>query len=283
MLYGRHRCQTGAVEITLTAADGTKLAARRTGRGVPVVLLHGSAGGLGSWDPIAPLLDGEFELWVYARRGYPPSGDCPRAKTFADDVADVDAVLAEAGQQAHLVGASYGGTVALHAACTGSIAVRSLALFEPPLFAAGPETATVLGRFRELLATGDIPAATRLFAEKVARVPAAVIDALAQASNTQQDAVQEAAAAAEAVGCLHDLEALATDVPDITRWACVRAPVLLMQGGDTWAPMPATMDALAGALPEVTRVVWPGQSHFATHTAPALFAGTLRRFLHDHT
>jgi pimeloyl-ACP methyl ester carboxylesterase len=45
--------------------------------------------------------------------------------------------------------------------------------------------------------------------------------------------------------------------------------------------MPATMDALAGALPEVTSVVWPGQSHFATHTAPALFAETLRRFLHE--
>jgi pimeloyl-ACP methyl ester carboxylesterase len=228
------------------------------------------------------LLDDEFELWVYARRGYAPSDGCPRAKTFADDVADVEVVLAAAGGQAHLVGASYGGTVALHAVCAGNVAIRSVALFEPPLFAAGPELATVLERFRALVATGDVPAATWLFADKVSRVPAAILDALAQGSDAQRDAAQEAAAAAEAVGCLHDLEALAADTLDISRWAHVDVPVLLMQGADTWAPMPATMDALADALPKVTRAVWQGQSHFATHTAPALFAETLRRFLHDH-
>ena len=31
---------------TITAADGTTLAVRRTGEGMPVVLVHGSAGGL---------------------------------------------------------------------------------------------------------------------------------------------------------------------------------------------------------------------------------------------
>lgn len=39
------------------------------------------------------------------------------------------------------------------------------------------------------------------------------------------------------------------------------------------------MDALAAALPWVTRSVLDGQSHFATHTAPELFAGTLGKFL----
>jgi pimeloyl-ACP methyl ester carboxylesterase len=252
------------------------------GRGVPVVFVHGSGGGLDSWDPVAPLLDDEFELWIYARRGYAPSDGCRRPKTFADDAADVEAVLAAAGGRPHLVGGSYGGTVALHAACAGNVAIRSVALFEPPLFAAGVGAAAALERFRELVATGDIPAATRLFAEEVSRVPAAIIDALARASDTPQDAAQKAAAAAEAVGCLHDLEALAADVPDLSRWAHIDVPVLLMQGADTWTPMPATMDALADALLKVTRAVWPGQSHFATHTAPELFAETLRRFLHDH-
>lgn len=270
------------MEITVAAADGVRLVARRMGRGVPVVFVHGSAGGLDSWDPVAPLLDDEFELWVYARRGYAPSDGCRRPKTFADDAADVEAVLTTAGGRAHLVGGSYGGTVALHAACAGNVTIRSVALFEPPLFAAGAAAAVALERFRELVVTGDVPAATRLFAEEVARVPAAVIDALTHASDSQQDAAQEAAAAAEAVGCLHDLEALAADVPNIGRWAHVGVPVLLMQGADTWAPMPAAMDALAEVLPKVTRAVWPGQSHFATHTAPELFAETLRRFLRDH-
>ena len=276
------------MEISVTAADGTRLVARRTGRGTPVVLVHGSAGGLDSWDPIMGLLEDRFELWTYARRGYAPSDGCRRPKTYADDVLDLRAVLASAGGSAHVVGASYGATVALHAACAPGVAIRSVALFEPPLFTAGAASATVLGPYRRLLDAGDLATATRLFAEEVARVPAAMLaalDAAAATQNepaaTQNEAADDAAARDEAVGCLHDLEAMAADDPDISRWGCVDVPVLLIQGEQTWAPLPATMDTLAGALPAAARVVLPGQSHFATHTGPDLFAEALRGFLHD--
>ncbi len=265
------------VDIAVTAGDGTRLIARRTGRGTPVVLVHGSAGGLDSWDPIVPLLRDEFELWVPARRGYAPSGDCRRPKTFADDVADLDAVLAAAGGSAHVVGASYGATVALHALRAGRPAIRSAVLFEPPLFAAGPHTAAVLEQYRRLLAAGEIAAAARLFAADVARVPASVLAALAEPAAVSPEADRQATA--EAVGCLHDLEALAADTDDIQRWSPIAVPVLLLQGSETWAPMPDTMDALAAALPRADRTVLTGQSHFATHTAPELVAEALRRFL----
>jgi pimeloyl-ACP methyl ester carboxylesterase len=39
------------------------------------------------------------------------------------------------------------------------------------------------------------------------------------------------------------------------------------------------MDALSAALPQADSVTLPGQSHFATHTAPGLFAEALRAFL----
>lgn len=271
------------MDISVTAADGTRLTARRTGRGTPVVLVHGSAGGLDSWDPIVPLLADRFELWVYARRGYPPSDGCRHPKTYADDVADLRSVIAAAGGSAHVVGASYGATVALHAARAGGGEIRSLALFEPPLFAAGAALAPVLGEYRDLVAAGDITAAGRLFAERVARVPAPLLAAPAAADATPKSTAQEAAAAAEAVGCLHDLEAIAADPADVHRWAPIGVPVLLMQGSETWAPMSSTMDALADALPKATRVVLSGQSHFATHTAPELFAAALREFLPDTT
>jgi pimeloyl-ACP methyl ester carboxylesterase len=240
-----------------------------------VVLVHGSSGGLDSWNPILPLLEDEFEPWVYARRGYPPSEAGQQPKTFADDVADVRAVLAAAGGSAHLVGGSYGATVALHAAATDATPIRSLALFEPPLFAAGAAAKATLGPYSELVDAGDFGAASRLFAEKVARVPASILAALPEPINDPDDT----AAKAEAIGCLRDLEAMATDTEDIARWASVSIPVLLLQGGDTWSPMPQTMDALADALPEAAREVLAGQSHFATHTAPQLVAGKLREFL----
>ena len=245
-----------------------------------MVLVHGSAGGLDSWDPVTPFLADEFELWVYARRGYAPSSSPRGPKTYADDVADLAAVLAAAGGSAHVVGGSYGATVALRAAAGGLAAIRSVTLFEPPLFAAGPALAATLERFRSLLAAGDVAAATRVFAAEVARVPASILEALAGAGSPGE--AEQAAAVAEATGSLHDLEAMAADTADIGRWARIDVPVLLMQGSDTWPPMPATMDALADALPGAARVVLPGQSHFASHTAPEMFADAVRAFLTDN-
>lgn len=193
----------GPVSFWVSSDDGTNLAVRRTGSGRPVVLAHPSAGGLESFDPIVPLLDG-FELWVYARRGYAPSGGCPRPETFADDVADLRAVLSAVGGAAHVLGASYG---------------------------------------------------------------------------SENDGAVDRA---EAIGCLHDLEAMAGDNEDAARWAEVAAPTLLMYGTDTWPPMPATMEALADALPSVTRRPLAGQAHFATHTAPGLFAQTVSDYLAGH-
>jgi pimeloyl-ACP methyl ester carboxylesterase len=81
-----------------------------------------------------------------------------------------------------------------------------------------------------------------------------------------------------AAGSQHDLEAMAADDGDERRWAVVDVPTLLMQGAETWDPMPATMDRLAATLPRVERVVWAGQAHFASSTAPDLVAETLRGF-----
>jgi pimeloyl-ACP methyl ester carboxylesterase len=146
-------------------------------------------------------------------------------------------------------------------------------LFEPPLFAAGPALDDVLARHRAHVRAGALGAAARLFAAEVARVPAPLLKAL---TGSSQDAATDRA---EAVGCLHDLEAMAADTTDLGRWAAVTVPVLLVQGAQTWAPMPETMDGLAVALPPVTRAVLAGQAHFATHTAPVLFASTVGEFL----
>ncbi len=92
----------------VVSADGTTLVARRSGQGDTLWgLIHGSSGGLDSWDGVAPFLaDDIFEVWVYARRGYAPSGGGAHEKTFSDDVADALAVVHAADGGAHLVGAS---------------------------------------------------------------------------------------------------------------------------------------------------------------------------------
>jgi pimeloyl-ACP methyl ester carboxylesterase len=259
--------------ISVRAADGARSAVRREGAGAPVLLVHGSGGGLHSWDQLAPLLSDSFELWMPARRGYGPSDVPPARKSLKDEVADLTAILDAIGRPAHLVGASYGATLALHTAVAEPDSLLSLTVFEPPLFASGAAVAPLLDRYRAAFERDDD---AEMFAvlNLVTRVPASVVAALAAGSRTP-DPVE---ARRSAIGWLHDLEALADDDPDPARWSAITVPTLVLNGADTWDPMPATMDALAAALPSARRITWPGQSHFAPSTAPQLMAEALRTF-----
>ncbi|MBY8870244.1 alpha/beta hydrolase [Micromonospora sp. PLK6-60] len=261
------------------SADGTRLVVRRTGSGDPVVLVHGSGGGLHSWATVADRLGPRYEVWLPARRGYGPSDVPSGIKSFQEETADLTAVLRAASESAglpvHLVGASYGATLALHTAAAEPRDLRSLAVFEPPLFAAGPRIAALLDRYRAAFERDDDRAMAAVLND-VTRVPAEIVAAFAAAAGDRTPDPVEARRAA--LGWLHDLEALAQDDTDLARWSSITVPTLLMRGADTWEPMPSTMDALANAIPRARNVSWPGQSHFVTATAPALVADTLRQF-----
>ncbi|MBF6352474.1 MULTISPECIES: alpha/beta fold hydrolase [Nocardia] len=251
--------------------DGTVIRYHRAGHGSPVIMIHGSGGGLHSWQPVAEQLPDRFDLWLPARRGYAPSGPGHSPKHFADEVRDLAAIIGMIGRPAHLVGMSYGATVALHAAASG-LAVRSLTLWEPPLYAAGAELAPVLSRFEQLTANGDHNEAQRLLAEKVARVPAELLEqpAATAAEDTPDDSY----------GWSRDLESMAGDTSYLDRWSSVTTPTLLMRGSDTWQPMPETVERLAAVLPNARLETLPGQMHFAPSTAPAEVAGILADFLY---
>jgi pimeloyl-ACP methyl ester carboxylesterase len=261
------------------SADGTRLVVRRVGSGDPVVLVHGSGGGLHSWVTVADQLTRDYEVWMPARRGYGPSDVPPGIKSFKDEIADLIAVIEAAressGKPVHLVGASYGATLSLHTASTDPRDLRSLAIFEAPLFAAGAEIAPMLDRYRSAFERDDAQAMAAALNE-VTRVPAEIVAAFAAAAGDRTPDPVEAQRSA--VGWLHDLEALADDSTDIARWSSITVPTLLMQGADTWEPMPTTMNALAKTIPRARQIIWQGQSHFATMTAPTLVADTLRQF-----
>ncbi|WP_326559613.1 alpha/beta fold hydrolase [Micromonospora sp. NBC_01796] len=263
----------------VSSADGTRLVVRRLGSGDPVVLVHGSGGGLHSWATVAEQLADGYQVWLPARRGYAPSDVPATPKSFEHETADliavIEAVRGFSGRPVHLVGASYGATLSLHTAAADPRGLRSLAVFEAPLFAAGPEIGPLLDRYRSAFERDDAPAMAATLNE-VTRVPAEIVAAFAAAAGDRTPDPVEARRSA--VGWLHDLEALAGDGTDIDRWSRIAVPTLVMQGADTWEPMPTTMDALASTIPDARQIVWPGQSHFVTMTAPTLVADTLRRF-----
>lgn len=255
---------------TLTASDGTSLVVESSGDGPPVVFVHGSNGGLDSWTAVADNVV-DHRVVRYARRNHAPSGPGPSPNGFAVEAADLQRVLAAVTDAAgaHIVGGSYGATVALHAAAGNAERIASLSLFEPPLLLAGPHLVPILENYRSLCAAGQFADALTLFLREVARVPAVVL--------TQGPPVPNSEEAAVAAGA--DLEAMSRDVADAVRWATIDVPVLLMQGGLSWSPLPEGMELLAAALPDAQRVIWPDQTHFATAAAPAQVADAIRRFI----
>ena len=109
---------------------------------------------------------------------------------------------------------------------------------------------------------------------EVSRIPESILALFADVPAPEPEE-----AARDSQGWLHDLEAMAADSGDVDRWSAVAVPTLLMQGAESWSPLPETMQQLAEAMPQVERAVWDGQMHFATMTAPDLVAGTLRELL----
>jgi pimeloyl-ACP methyl ester carboxylesterase len=130
-----------------------------------------------------------------------------------------------------------------------------------------------LEKYRTLCAAGQFADALTLFARDVARVPAEVLAAVPPPSD------EPALTGPASVSAGGDLEALARDTIDIGRWSFINVPVLLMQGGQSWAPLPDGMDRLALAIPHAHRVIWPDQSHFATATVPSRVAAAIQSFI----
>jgi pimeloyl-ACP methyl ester carboxylesterase len=95
-------------DSTVTSHDGVRLVVRRLGRGSPVVFLHGSNGGCDSLAAVAEPLAAGWQPWLVARRGYHPSDLFAGEKSFAQEVADVRALVDHAhrasGLPVHLVG-----------------------------------------------------------------------------------------------------------------------------------------------------------------------------------
>lgn len=131
----------------LPVADST-IALRSVGRGSPVLLLHSSASSGQQWRKIAAVLGEHHRVCM---PDFPGCGDSSpwhgrHARRLEDDARIIAAVAHHLGEPVDLVGHSYGGAVALAAACRHPTCIRSLTVIEPVAFS--------------LLADGSEPACT---------------------------------------------------------------------------------------------------------------------------
>jgi pimeloyl-ACP methyl ester carboxylesterase len=150
------------------------------------MLVHGSWGDATSWEAVVGPLAERFEVTTWDRRGHSRSHDGNSPGRLHEDAADLAALIEHLGRAPiHVVGNSYGASIALTLVTTRPDLVVSVAVHEPPLFAlledtddqtlaaALATTDRALASVIELLEAGDHPGAARCFVDTVAFGPGA--------------------------------------------------------------------------------------------------------------
>ena len=156
--------------------NGVRIAYQDTGKGNPLVLVHGSWGSHHNWDPVVPGLSTHHRVVSYDRRGHGESERSTGQGTFAEDVADL-ASLIEAldAVPAWVIGNSVGAVITLQLAATQPEVLLGVIVHEPPLRrqlseggADGPLRVVL-----DLIRSGDHAGAAERFVEDVALGPGA--------------------------------------------------------------------------------------------------------------
>ena len=255
---------------TVMSRDGTKIALEKTGGGPAVVLVDGAmcSRSFGPTGPLSEALTSNFTVYRYDRRGRGESGDTqPYAVTR--EIEDLEAVIAEAGGSACVLGISSGAGLAIEAAASG-VPIEKLALFEPPYTADGGDTEQ---RRREaahmdaILAAGRRSEAVELFFGWVG-MPDEAID---QMRSSPMWPALEAAAPTIA----YDDRVMGDGTVPRERARQIGVPTVLIHGSESSAELRYAAEAVADAIPHAQRRTLLGQSHQAD---PMTLVPILREF-----
>jgi pimeloyl-ACP methyl ester carboxylesterase len=261
-------------EVHATSRDGTRIAAFRSGRGAPLVLVHGTTADHTRWRPVLAALEEGFTVYAMDRRGRGGSGDHPSyafEREFEDVAAVVDLASREAGVPVDLLGHSWGGVCSAGGALR-SRNVRRLVLYEPPLIADESQYPPgFLGSIDSLVAAGCREEALLSFMRDVVRVPPAQLGVLRSLPAWRG---RIAAAHTIARECRRSGYPLAP-----AELARLRMPVLLLEGSESPAFLRQAIGLLAQGIPQARVAVMPGQQHAAMDTGPELFLREVLGFL----
>jgi pimeloyl-ACP methyl ester carboxylesterase len=264
-------CSEEIIMLTVTSADGTTIAADRTGTGPAVVLVAGALTARDAHAPLAALMAPHFTVYAYDRRGRGDSGDTP---PYAVDreLDDLAAIVDAAGGHAHVFGHSSGAVIALEAAERG-VRIDRLALYEPPLKVDGdPMPDEFVDQLNTLIRAGRRGDALALWMRMTVRMPD---EAIAQARTEPWWAAVEAIVHTTPYDATITAPYRTGQPLPAGRWAKVDVPALVMDGEISTASMRSGAAALIERLPDATGYTFPGQGHGAP---PDMVAPVLESF-----
>ena len=262
----------------------TQLEFEVRGSGEPVMLMH--PGILA--DAFAPMLaesvlTDRYLLINYHRRGYAGSTRPDGSVSIAQQAEDCRALIKHLGvERAHVVGHSFGGTIALQLALDAPDCVRSLALLEPTVPGALSDPAQqffleTVGKAFELYGAGD---------------KAAAIDTWSRgAFGDEYRGVLDRALPGAFEQAVEDADALfQIEGPALQQWSFTREdagridqPVVSVYHEDpSWSGFRETHELLLEWLPQTDTFVLPNATHLLQIMNPRGMAEALAGFFAKH-
>ncbi|MFD9561309.1 alpha/beta fold hydrolase [Streptomyces sp. NPDC059994] len=253
-----------------TTVDGVETAYLTSGEGEPLVLLHGGEGHRGQFDTFRPWLGDGIRAISYDQRDTGDTRNGPEPydlARLADDCANL--VQALGHERVHVLGASFGGMIAMQLALRhpGRIASLILAGTTPSL--AMTESVT------DRIATLQPGEHTQFILDLVltpegqAADPELVADLRRALRSRPADADARRAAAAHG----HDCTA---------RLAEITAPTLVLHGADDLVIRPTVAEFMAARIPGARLEILPHTRHGVTFEARRHVAALVRDFVLGH-
>lgn len=260
--------------------DGVRLYYESTGRGRPVVFVHGFGCGIRSWDCQIRALSDRYRTIAYDVRGHGLSDAPPDAAAYSQStsVEDLRGLLAHLGiATAAVVGLSMGGNIALNFALAHPAMVRALVVVDTGAGSDGTgEWIATTRSFAAAVDAGgmeafaDMAMASPLFAEYCAKGPAA------------QRLIRSCLMTHRARGIAHTAREVLAKRPTIyaleRQLADLAVPTLLIVG-EKDAPCRKVHEFMARTIPGARSLVIPRIGHLSNLEAPAAFNAALARFL----
>jgi pimeloyl-ACP methyl ester carboxylesterase len=261
--------------------QGKSVDCQETGSGPAVLFIPGSFSTPAAWRPIQSLLPKKYHQIGTSLCGYGATEETRTADDFGmtHEVGVVAAVARHVGRPLHLVGHSFGGTVAFAAALAGVAEVLSIAVFEAnPLAlartdgdtAAYDETREMSLAFEAACHAGEPDAAGRIIdywggAGSFAAMPGPVQDYCRRTARAN-------------VLDWHTAFGFQAGPAD---YAALAIPVLLVRGARANPVMISITGALEASLSNVRSAVVDGANHFLISSHAKACAGLLADFLEE--
>ena len=259
-----------ALELSARDMGSWRVGLVDAGRGVPVVLLHGSGDGAFVWRPVLERLVPDRRVCAVDFGSTVRLAACRETGRFEDDRDALRSLLAELGEPVHLVGHSYGALLGIRHAVEEPGGIRSLALIEPIAFGllrdesgkhrSESGIASALESFFEIWSGGDR-----------ARAIGVIVDYWngdgvwrLMGVERQERLLAGAERIREEVACAYEDRTTAVEVRELAM------PTLIAYGANTTCAARDVCELLTGTIPGArgSRVEGAGHSSMRSHPGP---------------